>query len=95
MIEETLRSAHYTLDDLLEQLRGKDVYQIADVEYAILETNGDLSVKMCIRDRPITAIGGSKNGLLRFLSFSARVKLIAYACARCNFGRTCRPKLRI
>lgn len=46
VIEETLRSAHYTLDDLLEQLRGKDVYQIADVEYAILETNGDLSVML-------------------------------------------------
>ena len=44
---------------------------------------------------PITAIGGSKNGFLRFLSFSALVKLTAHECARCNFGRTRRPKLRI
>ena len=42
-----------------------------------------------------TAIGGSQNGLLRFVSFSTRVKLTAHECARCNFGRTCRPKLRI
>lgn len=34
----------YTLDDLLLQLREKDVRSIDEVEYAILETNGKLSV---------------------------------------------------
>lgn len=42
--EEIFRKELYTLNDLLEQLRSKDIYNIADVEYAILETNGQLSV---------------------------------------------------
>ncbi len=42
--EAALRGSRYTLSDLMEQLRGKDVFALADVEYAILETNGELSV---------------------------------------------------
>ncbi|MHB8065157.1 MAG: DUF421 domain-containing protein [Ruminiclostridium sp.] len=42
--EKVFRNELYTLNDLLEQLRSKDIYNIADVEYAILETNGQLSV---------------------------------------------------
>lgn len=34
----------YTLDDLLVQLREKDIRSIDEVEYAILEINGKLSV---------------------------------------------------
>ena len=34
----------YTLDDLLVHLRSKDIKSINDVEYAILENNGNLSV---------------------------------------------------
>lgn len=36
--------ARYTVNDLLEQLRSKDVFELSDVSYAILETNGSLSV---------------------------------------------------
>ncbi len=39
-----LKDLQYNLNDLLEQLRSKDVSNILDVEYAILETNGQLSV---------------------------------------------------
>ncbi len=39
-----LFAARYTLFDLLEQLRGKDIFEISDVSYAILETNGALSI---------------------------------------------------
>lgn len=42
--EDIFRNELYTINDLLEQLRNKDIYDIADVEYAILETNGQLSV---------------------------------------------------
>ncbi len=42
--EQVFRNELYTLTDLLEQLRSKDIYDLADVEYAILETNGQLSV---------------------------------------------------
>ena len=33
-----------TLDDMIEALRGCDVFNIEDVQYAIIETNG----KMCV-----------------------------------------------
>jgi uncharacterized membrane protein YcaP (DUF421 family) len=42
--EQVLRDARYTLSDMLEQLRSKDVFELSSVEYAILETNGGLSV---------------------------------------------------
>ena len=34
----------YTLDDLLMELRSKDIKNLTDVEYAVLENNGKLSV---------------------------------------------------
>lgn len=42
--EEAMRKHRYNLDDLLLQLRGKDIRNITDVEFAILETTGELSV---------------------------------------------------
>jgi len=51
--EEVLRKEMYPLNDLLEQLRIKNYPDIADVEYAILETNGQLSVIPKSRKRPL------------------------------------------
>lgn len=51
--EEALRKELYTINDLLEQLRIKDYPNIADVEYAILETNGQLSVIPKSQKRPL------------------------------------------
>lgn len=42
--EQALKDARYTLNDLMEQVRAKDVFDLAEVDYAILETNGDLSI---------------------------------------------------
>lgn len=44
ILERELEKNRYNLSDLLEQLRLKNVPNIADVEYAILETNGEVSV---------------------------------------------------
>lgn len=52
--EQVFRNELYTLTDLLEQLRSKDIYDIADVEYAILETNGQLSVVPKASKRNVT-----------------------------------------
>lgn len=41
---DAMRGARYTVNDLLEQLRSKDIFDFSDVSYAILETNGALSV---------------------------------------------------
>lgn len=42
--EQVLKKERYTINELQERLRGKDVFNIGDVEYAILETSGDIDV---------------------------------------------------
>lgn len=42
--EEKLRSERLTLNELEEKLRSNNVMNLGDVEYAILETSGDISV---------------------------------------------------
>ncbi len=41
---KALKDVRYTLNDLLEQLRSNDVFDISEVYYAYLETNGEISV---------------------------------------------------
>lgn len=52
--EANLRKEMYTLNDLLEQLRIKGTSNISDIEYAILETNGQLSIIPKSQKRPVT-----------------------------------------
>ena len=52
--EANMRSLRYNINDLLEQLRGKGYPNIADVEFALLETNGKLSVIPKSQRRPVT-----------------------------------------
>ena len=40
--EQKLKKERYTINELQERLRGKDVFNIGDVEYAILETSGEI-----------------------------------------------------
>lgn len=42
--EKQLKKERFTINELQERLRGNDIFDIADVEYAILETNGEISV---------------------------------------------------
>ena len=42
--EEALKKEKVTVNELQERLRVKDIFYIDDVEYAILETNGELSI---------------------------------------------------
>lgn len=42
--EEKLKRERFTLNELEEKLRSNNVMDIGDVEYAILETSGDVSV---------------------------------------------------
>jgi len=52
---QELKKLRYNLNDMLEQLRAKDMPNIDDVEFAILETNGHLSVIPKSQKRPVTA----------------------------------------
>lgn len=53
ILEDELKRNCYNLTDLLEELRISNVPNIADVEYAILENNGQLSVFPKSHKRPI------------------------------------------
>jgi uncharacterized membrane protein YcaP (DUF421 family) len=44
ILQNNLRRTRVTLDELTAQLREKDVLELDTVQYAILETNGNLSV---------------------------------------------------
>lgn len=42
--QQLIKDLRYTVDDILEALRQKDIFDISTVQYAIAETNGVLSV---------------------------------------------------
>lgn len=42
--ERAMRDTNYTLIDLLDHLRSKDIFDLSEVAFAILETNGSMSV---------------------------------------------------
>ncbi|MDC2863178.1 DUF421 domain-containing protein [Bacillus sp. BP-3] len=44
ILEKNMEKLKFTIDSLNQALRNKDVFDIDEVEYAIIETNGNLSV---------------------------------------------------
>lgn len=54
IVEKELKKLRISMNDLIEQLRIKNFPNIDDVEFAILETNGDLSVIPKASKRPLT-----------------------------------------
>lgn len=44
IMQEEMRRQRYTIDDLLYQIRDKDVGSVSEVEFAVLENSGVLSV---------------------------------------------------
>lgn len=55
VVRHELKRLSYNINDLLEQLRAKDVMNLADVHYAVLETNGVLSVMLKPEKRGVTS----------------------------------------
>ena len=43
---EEIKKIRFTIDDILEALRQKDIFDISKVQYAIVETNGAISVML-------------------------------------------------
>ncbi len=54
LIENRLKLIRYSIDDLMEALRLKDIFDISEVQYAYIETNGALSVELKPQHRTIT-----------------------------------------
>ena len=55
ILQQQLRQTRITLDELMGHLRQKDVLNPQQVQYAILETNGTLSVFPYPENTPVTA----------------------------------------
>ena len=57
-----LKRLRYTVDDIMEALRQKDVFNIDDVQFAVAETNGSLSVLLKPEKRTLTVEDAGKSG---------------------------------
>lgn len=55
ILQDNLRRTRVTLDELTGHLREKDVLDLKTVQYAILETDGNLSVFPFPKERPASA----------------------------------------
>ena len=55
ILQKNLRKTRITLDELTGHLREKDVLDLQAVQYAILETNGNLSVFPFPKEKPASA----------------------------------------
>ena len=53
--ENIMRQANYTVADLSDHLRAGSVFDLKTVQYAILETNGNLSVFPYPKEKPASA----------------------------------------
>ena len=55
ILQKEIKKNRFTVDELLEELRLKGVTDITTVKYAILETNGQISVLLRACELPVTA----------------------------------------
>ena len=53
--QREMRRSRFTPDELTEQLRSKDITDLSHVQYAILETDGELNAVLYPQYRPATA----------------------------------------
>lgn len=54
LIEDNLKKIQLNINDVLEELRLNGAFNIADVEFAILETSGKVSVQFKSQKQPVT-----------------------------------------
>ena len=54
LIEENLKKVRYSIDNILQMLREKDTFSLDEVELAVLEANGRLSVYKKPLKTPVT-----------------------------------------
>ena len=55
ILQNQLHANRFTLDELMQALRSQGIYDISRVQYAVLETDGTLSVMPYPSERPVTA----------------------------------------
>ncbi len=55
VMEENLNKARLSGEALLKGLRAKNVFNVADVEFAVLETSGEINIMLKAEKSPLTA----------------------------------------
>ena len=64
ILQKSLKEVRINLDELTAMLRQKDVLDLKQVRYAILETNGNLSVFLCPQEKedslPVTLVSDGR-----------------------------------
>lgn len=55
ILEHNMAKSRYNMENLMMQLREKDVFNVADVEFALAETDGKLTVLKKSNRRPVSA----------------------------------------
>lgn len=62
--QKAMKKLRYTVNDVIDSLRQKDVFDISEVENAVVETNGSLSVQQKNENKkpsaPVTVIADGK-----------------------------------
>ncbi|WP_088547238.1 DUF421 domain-containing protein [Paenibacillus aquistagni] len=55
LMEVNLKKEKITADELMQGLRSKDVFRLADVEFALIEPSGEINVQLKKEHQPLTA----------------------------------------
>lgn len=55
IMEDNLKKEKITSDELMQGLRNKDVFRLADVEFALIEPSGEINVQLKKEHQPLTA----------------------------------------
>lgn len=93
--EKKLRALRYSIDDLLEALRLKDVFDIKSVDFAYVETNGSVSVKLKKNYRPPTKVDDkAQDGVIPYIVIGDG-KIIDREFRYCNMTRKKLDKILI
>ncbi len=77
--QKAMKDLRFSIDDLMESLRGSGVFHIEDVQYAVVETTGKVSVLQKYGAQPLTAdmiglTGSSQNPPVMVISDGKIVK---------------------
>ncbi len=54
ILEKEMRKSRFSVDELFEELRSKEILDISTVKYAILETDGTLNTILYPENQPVT-----------------------------------------
>lgn len=79
IIEKNLKKLNIDINDLLEQCRSNGTFDISEIEYALMEVNGKISIMPKIENKPITMkdmnLKGNKEGLCANVIIDGKIML--------------------